>query len=627
MTIEVSGKQLAALVRGDAVAVGPSKRVITLDDGPFVVQRHHAEIHPGTGTDQSVHAGGAGKATSAGKKKVGREPLPPGGRDAPGAQPRSITKSPEMLEKVNFDEMSGHAQKLEDIAKLINWSSEKSKQEFLENINVQADPEFASAFDDEETARQELVKRLYWSYQELKYETDKEGALEGFSRDQISGLAAMEEFFEDYGSGEFEKDYYLEGFDEPGTQESYLLERYEDMIPESIRSNPHMFLEYQRGLNALTEYEAMTVLYPYHEQVEVEGAFGDKYEEPFLDITQAANRRAQNLHPDVQRAIGEAWRKRAMTEGTPENAQAIKYGGADPRFWIESNVALLTQNQWTPAEYENTELYDTADAINAGWQQSTATPGGQLAMESAERLFAPMTGADAPDRSRNMLIEDYEARGGPADDPEVQSFKLGFTTFEDMTAEDVIAYLDDPERQAEADEVVEKMYEDTQSWFRERGFSSTDMVPLYRGMGHITSEWNPTSEESDEVGDAEIDSYSLSSWSSDISEANVFASRGTGAIIKAMIPVGRILANAQTGIPCENELEYIVIGGPGINGTIYRSGKSGDVAVHDLAPDTIGGDWIEEVKDNLSSAAWYVTPEYQPLPGGVVKSAMDVGGG
>ena len=360
MTIEVSGKQLAALVRGEAIMIGPTKRVITLDDGPFVVNRHHAEIHPGTGTDQQVHAGGASK----GPKGVGREPLPPGGRDSPEAQPRSITKAPEMLEKVSFDEMSGHAQKLEDIAKLINWSSEKSKQEFIEHIHAHTDPEFASAFDDEETARQELVKRLYWSYQELKYETDREGALEGFSKDQISGLAAVEEFFEDYGSGEFEEDYYLEGFDEPGTEESYLLERYGDMIPEAIRNNPHMFLEYQRGINALTEYEAITVLYPYHEQAEVEGAFGDDYEEPFLDITQAANRRAQSLHPDIQQAIGEAWRKRAMMEGTPENAQAIKYGGADPRFWIESNAALLTQEQWTPAVYGNTKLFETADA---GW--------------------------------------------------------------------------------------------------------------------------------------------------------------------------------------------------------------------------------------------------------------------
>ena len=253
------------------------------------------------------------------------------------------------------------------------------------------------------------------------------------------------------------------------------------------------------------------------------------------------------------------------------------------------------------------------------------TPGGQLAMEAAERLFSPMTGADAPERSRNILIADYLLEG-PSEDPEVQSFKLGYTTYEDMTAEDVIAYLDDPERQAQADEVIDITYERTQRWFRERGFSSTDLVPLYRGMGHITSEWNPTGEESDEVGDAEIGAHSLSSWSSDISEANLFASGGEGALIKAMIPVSRILANAQTGFPCENELEYIVIGGPGINGTIYRSGKSEGIAVHDLSPG-IGPDWVHAIQDNLRYAFWYQTPDYQPLPGGVVKSAMDVGGG
>lgn len=47
MTIEVNEKQLAALVRGDAVSVGPSKRVITLDDGPFVVNRSYPAPHCG----------------------------------------------------------------------------------------------------------------------------------------------------------------------------------------------------------------------------------------------------------------------------------------------------------------------------------------------------------------------------------------------------------------------------------------------------------------------------------------------------------------------------------------------------------------------------------------------------
>lgn len=42
MTIEVNENQFAALVRGDAVSVGPSKRVVTLADGPFVVNSYPA---------------------------------------------------------------------------------------------------------------------------------------------------------------------------------------------------------------------------------------------------------------------------------------------------------------------------------------------------------------------------------------------------------------------------------------------------------------------------------------------------------------------------------------------------------------------------------------------------------
>lgn len=54
MTIEVSGSQLAALVRGDAIMIGPTKRVITLDDGPFVVSG-------GPGSGHRGHAGRPGE--------------------------------------------------------------------------------------------------------------------------------------------------------------------------------------------------------------------------------------------------------------------------------------------------------------------------------------------------------------------------------------------------------------------------------------------------------------------------------------------------------------------------------------------------------------------------------------
>lgn len=60
MTIEVSDKQFAALVRGESAVVGPSKRIVTLDDGPFVVNHYGPGPHPGTGTSQDVHGEGGG---------------------------------------------------------------------------------------------------------------------------------------------------------------------------------------------------------------------------------------------------------------------------------------------------------------------------------------------------------------------------------------------------------------------------------------------------------------------------------------------------------------------------------------------------------------------------------------
>ena len=60
MTIEVSDKQFAALVRGGSAVVGPSKRIVSLDDGPFVVSHYGPGPHPGTGTSQDVHGEGGG---------------------------------------------------------------------------------------------------------------------------------------------------------------------------------------------------------------------------------------------------------------------------------------------------------------------------------------------------------------------------------------------------------------------------------------------------------------------------------------------------------------------------------------------------------------------------------------
>jgi hypothetical protein len=554
-------------------------------------------------------------------------------------------KPPEMLEGVEYEDVSYHAQSLIDIANLMSWSSVEARREFISNAAVIAGqtPESGYMRNLKETAVEEatqhLVRELYWLYQELKYETDVEGALEGMSPDQLYGLEETEEFLGDYVSGkpdprgyppydegdQWAEDYYIPGFDNPNAEGGYVLSKYQDMIPERIRNNPYMFKQYQLGLkDLLNSTRAADELHPYYgatkysteerDFISLEGEAEGTTFEPFIDIVNV-DRRLQHRHPDIQAAIGEAWRKRAMTEGTPERAQAIKYGGEDPRFWIESTAALLTQGQWTPAEYENTALYDTADALNAGWQQSTSSPGGQLAMESAERLFAPMTGADAPERTRNRLID--------SELPEAtQSFKVGLHKYEEMNASDVVEFLDDPERQAEADDIVEKMYDDTQQWFREMGYSSNDTVPLYRGMNNLKGDWNSTGEDSDEVDDAEIESYSLSSWSANVGDAVSFASRGRGAVIKAMIPVSRILANAQTGFPCQKEQEYVVIGGPGIEGTVYRGWLQLDTYVHDLPPDTTR-EWVSLVQDKIED---YEAPIYQPLTGGVVR-AMDVGGG
>lgn len=67
----VTRTELATLLNGGYILRGVLRKLIGLKDGPFrikaapLAQRHYAEIHPGTGTDQSVHAaGGGGKPES-----------------------------------------------------------------------------------------------------------------------------------------------------------------------------------------------------------------------------------------------------------------------------------------------------------------------------------------------------------------------------------------------------------------------------------------------------------------------------------------------------------------------------------------------------------------------------------
>ena len=59
MTIEVSGTQLAALVRGESISVGPSKRVITLDDGPFAVNPFEKKSYPAPHCGRPGEQGGS----------------------------------------------------------------------------------------------------------------------------------------------------------------------------------------------------------------------------------------------------------------------------------------------------------------------------------------------------------------------------------------------------------------------------------------------------------------------------------------------------------------------------------------------------------------------------------------
>ena len=94
------------------------------------------------------------------------------------------------------------------------------------------------------------------------------------------------------------------------------------------------------------------------------------------------------------------------------------------------------------------------------------------------------------------------------------------------------------------------MYETTQADFKTKGIKE---ITLYRGVSG-----NPFSGTNVKSGDAvKLNQNTLESWTSEPEIAKQFGN----TILKATVPVERILSTARTGFGCLNEFEFVVIGG------------------------------------------------------------------
>ena len=581
---------------------------------------------PGSGFFEHVGREGelGGSAPEGSAAPVGREPLP-SARDAE-REPPTLVKDVETEGPITSDEISEYFQLMSEVAMHLPPDAEAlwlattedfTYREEKRSAREKKDPDYQTEFEEErKTERAEArLKELVPLWGQMKFNMDFYELADFASEAKLQELDAIGERIERMTS-DVEPEW-TSSYDDEESEDYQIWQDYEGLLPNHILQNDYAVDQARAVLTHMSVFTDPAVsLDPYYD-----GESRLSYIN--MNLGMGDHESLETLHPEAKRAVGEAWRELAMTEGTPENATALRYGGPKPKMWIETMAAELTEKQWMPTDHMGGD-YEMADLLNAGWQQSTNTPGGQLGMESAARLFGESHGAEAPPRERNEVIQktaDIEKSEGITEfNQPYGNFKLGYEKYEEMTGLEIERMLDDPDTQEGADKVLQGMYDDTQQWYADRGFSPDDRVPLYRGMGHITSEWNPSGEESAEGGDANVEMYSLSSWTAHVPETKAFVGDEEGAVVKAYIPVKNILVNPQTGFPCKEEREIVVIGGPEIRGTVYEGDTDHEGMVHDLSPDydsELGymttGNTRQIIKEYLESAAWYETPDYTEL--------------
>jgi hypothetical protein len=251
--------------------------------------------------------------------------------------------------------------------------------------------------------------------------------------------------------------------------------------------------------------------------------------------------RAQ-LSTQSREAIWRKWLELANTEGTGEWGMAQVYQerrGLSPEALAAIGFMATDEDQWVPPDYD---LPLQAQLLNDGWQRSTHTREGILLTEVA----ADMWGGESIDRGRHTS-------DSPADLLVAQ--------------EELAFFLDNEDRQGRARDFLQTMYDDTQAQFRSWGLEGDETIRLYRGMkDNGLDSWN----EDGWVGDAEVDMWSLSSWSSDLTTAVGFAGM-RGMVVVADIPISRIVSGWHQGWTAKKEEEFIVLGLDGIDSDVYHT--------------------------------------------------------
>ena len=550
--IPVTPEQFKSLLAGESAVVGLTRRVVTLADGPFSIQQVQVLVEEGgPGSGFKGHKGrpgevGGSEASVLGPKEEEHKPVKSKRKgQATSKQARVAAKRvADLMDTILAEAQAGGETQagswavLARLARRAAWKSPDATTQALADSSPLTNYEMTN---------------LWLTYHGMQHLLETSGLGDGLDADEHARIQQLGDVVGDFEPSLSGPDIRSE-IDPAGILTRYLGdESTPGYLPEEITSDPYLRYQAGRIIANCTASVGDSNLPAYNGT-----------EDSYLDIdvlSQAAALRggSDEYEPEALTAVIEAWGRRAIGgEATPEAASAIREAPMDPEFWAQNQVMEMSVGQWLPTDVTS-DLVETADFLNAGWKASPqGSAGGIAIMEAASRVFGQGT---VP--SREVTVQEV---------PDVER-------------------LDNPQVQERANRVVQGMYDSTQAWLADRGYHPGDTVRLYRGMGNIQGTWNPHRG----PGDGNLQMFAVSSWSFDSAEAEQFADNSRAAIVAADIPIERLLANSDTGVPCENEGEWLVLGLDGIRGRIYRADDPPAAWLNDLDP-TMS---LREIKSNL----------------------------
>jgi len=519
MEILITRSQFAALLNGGKIMVGPTKKVVTLKDGPFVIKGG-----PGSGFARHVgRLGEVGGSAPAGTPPP-QKPMP---RQKYSGEPRGIGR---VRVPANREETKLQTEKLSAYFHHLVWTSNALKgmdkdrlRKALYNIT-----DWEGMLDDlDEDDLSDIEKEIgAYTLDIVDHLIDRYHLGDFMTDDQRTAINALRQSL---GGADYDPFRHLEPEDISSVQQ------YLDYAPDDLKNEKWYQSQVAQVMaQGFSEQDGEIVFHP--QLAWASGGFDD-------------------VQPEVAEMIVENWASRAITQDTPEHRMANRAGGSDPYFFIQNLLMKYDAKRYSPVLAGQDADY--ARMIENAWQQATTQPGSVLLSEAAVRKF----GGEAIPRERASIYPGVEAGEGEVGAIESDLIDLGMSEDDALRA---------------GDRLVSQMYIDTQSWLAERGYKPGDTVRLYRGLENLADkDWNPEGLE----GEHRVDMWSISSWSYDVDVAYGFAQteegeRFKGAIVAADIPIEKLLANSDTGPPSQNEGEWIVLGSDGINAQVYAANRT-----------------------------------------------------